>query len=234
MLSARSAVILATGPSLTNEVLKAARHGQELGAWAVFGMNHVWRDFPTLDVFLACNKEFYELEWDRGLKHHRAEKWHWDAETCLRFGLNYVSGRWADGFSKEPGVIHLGHSSGFQLPQLAYHAGFRRLLLCGYDMKFAPDYSGENHRIGSCPRHYFGDGEYDDEQLQHWPSKRVVNGVHVELIEQFEAVKRLNTDLQIVNCSPGSAMTCFPMSTLQECLDEWETSSAARNSVGVG
>jgi hypothetical protein len=220
MLSPRTAVVLATGPSLTGEVLEVARKGQEQGKWAVFGMNHVWRDFPTLDVFLACNKEYYETQWDKGLKDHRAEKWHWDLSTCIRFGLNFIQGKWKDGFSKDPSCIHYGHSSGFQVPQLAYHGGFRRLLLCGYDMRYAPDYDGKNQRIGCAPRHYFG--EYEEPQLNHWPSVKVKDGVHVELIEQFEKVKRINTDVEIINCSPGSAMTCFPMSTLDECL----TSSA--------
>jgi hypothetical protein len=227
MLPKKTAVILATGPSLTPEVLEVARRGRELGAWALYGMNRTYRDVPELDTFLACNKEFYELEWERGLKEHRAVKWHWDLQTCIRFGLNFIPGKWGDGFPKEPIFIHLGHSSGFQLPQLAYHAGFRRLLLCGYDMRYAKDYDGRNQRIGSSPRHYFG--EYAPE-LQHWPSVKIRDGVFVELIEQFEKVKRLNPDVEIINCSPGSAMDCFPMSTLEEQLEEWETSSQASTS----
>jgi hypothetical protein len=221
MLSARTAVVLATGPSLTTEVVAAARRGPMLGAWSVYGMNHVWRDFPSLDVFLACNPEYYATQWDLGLKHHSAEKWTWDRETANRYGLRFIAGKWADGFSKDHSFIHYGHSSGFQLPQIAYHAGFRRLLLCGYDMRFAADYDGRNQRIGSAPRHYFG--EYKEPQLNHWPSVKVKDGVHVELIEQFEKVKRLNPDVEIVNCSPGSAMTCFPMRSLDECLTSLQT-----------
>jgi hypothetical protein len=232
MLSARTAVILATGPSLTTAVLAAAQRGQQQGAWSVYGMNHVWRDFPTLDVFLSCNVQYYECEWGRGLREHRAEKWIAvdDAQperfaAAMKFGLNVKGGRWGEGFSRDPRFINYGHSSGFQLPQLAYHDGCRRLLLCGYDMRYAADYDGRNHRIGSAPRHYFG--EYEAPALNHWPSVKVKDGVHVELIEQFEKVKRLNTDVEIVNCSPGSAMKCFPMSTLTELLDEWATSSPA-------
>jgi hypothetical protein len=216
MLPESTAVILATGPSLTPAVLETARKGQEQGKWSVYGMNHVWRDFPTLDVFLACNKEYYETWWGRGLREHKAERWHWDLDTCIKFGLNYIPGKWKDGFSKDPSCIHYGHSSGFQVPQLAYHRGFRRLLLCGYDMRYAADYDGRTRRVGSSPRHYFG--EYEDQALNHWPSVKVKDGVHVELIDQFEKVKRINTDVEIINCSPGSAMTCFPFNTLEECL----------------
>ncbi len=216
MLPAKTACILATGPSLTAGVLGAAREGQARGLWTVFGMNHVWRDFPTLDVFLACNPEYYETQWELGLGCHGAEKWTWDRKTADRYGIRFIAGKWADGFSKDPRVIHYGHSSGFQLPQIAYHAGFRRLLLCGYDMRYATDYDGRNQRIGSTPRHYFG--EYKEPELNHWPSVRVKDGVFVELIEQFEKVKRLNPDVEIINCSPGSAMQCFPMATLEEFL----------------
>lgn len=212
MLPTKTAVILATGPSLTPDVLEAARRGQEQGEWSVFGMNHIWRDFPTLDGFLACNPEYYDAQWECGLKNIRAEKWTWDAKTADKYGIRYIQGKWADGFSRDPGVIHYGHSSGFQLPQIAYHAGFRRLLLCGYDMRYAADYDGKNQRIGSTPRHYFG--EYEDEQLSHWPSVKVKDGVFVELIEQFERVKLLNPDVEIINCSPGSALRCFPFGNL--------------------
>jgi len=198
---------------LTPAVLDAARRGQAQGQWSVYGMNRLWRDFPTLDVFLSCNPEFYDCEWERGLKDIPAEKWTWDANTASKYGIRHIRGKWADGFSHDPRFIHYGHSSGFQLPQLAYHAGFRRLLLCGYDMHFAADYDGKNERIGSRPRHYFG--EYEDEQLQHWPSVKVKDGVFVELIEQFEKVKRLNPDVEIINCSPGSAMQCFPFADLE-------------------
>lgn len=212
MFSETTAVVLATGPSLTADVLAAARRGQARGVWRVYGMNHVWRDFPTLDVFLSCNPEYYDTQWERGLKDIPAEKWTWDRDTAQRYRIRFIEGKWADGFSSDPRFIHYGHSSGFQLPQIAYHAGFRRLLLCGYDMKFAPDYDGRNRRIGSTPRHYFG--EYDDDKLKHWPSVKIRDGVFVELIEQFEKVKRLNPDVEIINCSPGSALTCFPFGNL--------------------
>jgi len=210
--SQKTAVILGTGPSVTPEVLELALLGQ--GKWAVYGMNHIWRDFPTLDTFLACNPEYYDTQWEQGLKDIPAEKWTWDKPTATKYGIRYIQGRWEAGFSTDPRFIHYGHSSGFQLPQIAYHAGYRRLLLCGYDMGYSPDYDGRNKRIGSSPRHYFG--EYENLELNHWPSVKVKAGVFVELIEQFEQVKELNPDVEIVNCSPGSAMDCFEMSELSK------------------
>lgn len=214
----RTAVILATGPSLTEEVLHAARIGQEELGWKIYAMNHAWRVFPSADAFHACNYQYYDAEWENGLKDLTCQKTTIDMQTARKYNIRYIAGRWGDGFSQDQSYIHYGHGSGFQTPQIAYHDGFKRILLCGYDMAYARDYNGRNKRVGSTPRHFFG--EYDHPMLNHWPSKRVVNGVHEELIEQFEKVKLLNPDCEIVNCSEGSAMECFPFGKLDDFLED--------------
>lgn len=208
----KTGIIIATGPSLSKEQLKTAKQLQKKG-FMVFGMNHVWKDYPDLDVFMACNPVYYDTQWENGLKDIKAEKWTWDQPTATRYNINYIEGKWADGFSTDPGVIHYGHSSGFQLPGLAYHYGVRRMLLIGYDMGYAKDYDAKNKNPGSTPRHYFG--EYEDSQLHHWPVS-LNNGVFDALIKQFEKVKEINGDLEIVNCTPGSAMKCFPFGSLND------------------
>lgn len=211
----KTAIILATGPSLTNELISIARAAQlsRREHFTIYGMNHIWRDFPSLDVFMSCNPEYYRSQWNRGLCDIPAKKWTWDIDLANDLCINFIQGIWEDGFSTDPGLIHYGHSSGFQVPQIAYHDGCRRMLLLGYDMKYAPNYDGRQRIIGSSPRHYFG--EYSSD-LQHWPSVKVKHGVHFELIEQFEKVKEINRDIEIINCSPGSAMTCFPMGDLRD------------------
>jgi hypothetical protein len=211
------AVILGTGPSLTKDQLDHVYQAQQAGKCKVFGMNHIWQDFPTLDVFMACNLEYYDYYWDRGLKYTPCQKWTWHKPTADKYQINHVEGIWADGFSKDPNYIHLGHSSGFQAPGLAYNLGYRKLVLLGYDMGYAPDYDGKARQVGSKPRHYFDGGEYPA-PLQHWPSVKVKNGVFIELIEQFEKVKEINPDVEIINCSPGSYMTCFPIMDIKEAL----------------
>jgi len=113
--------------------------------------------------------------------------------------------------SEKP-VISYGHSAGFQLLNLAYHEKPDRILLLGYDMKFAADYDGKARRVGSTPRHFFG--EYP-EQLQHWPSVKVHGGVHVELVELYRSVAMQGL-VEIINCTPGSAIDCFPFADISE------------------
>ena len=85
-------------------------------------------------------------------------------------------------------------------------------------MKFAPDYNPRQQDPGSTPRHYFG--EYPG-PLQHWPSVKVGRsspGVIDGLIEAYDTmIPVLKTaGIQVLNCTPGSALTSFPMSTLED------------------
>jgi len=208
-------VVLGTGPSLTKDQLDYVYQSQQAGKCKVYGVNHAWRDFPTLDVFMACNYEYYNYYWEHGLKNIPAAKWTWHLETSKRYGINYIEGKWEEGFSKDPNYLHFGHSSGFQIAGLAYRDKIKKMILLGYDMCFAPDYNGRNRQIGNKPRHYFG--EYP-EQLQHWPSVKIQRGVFTELIQHFERVSEINTDVEIINCSPDSAMTCFPMMKLEDAI----------------
>lgn len=196
-------VCIGTGPSLTLQQIEVARRKGVL-----FGCNRVHEIVPDLALLFGF-KEFWNHYAPACLPYlDNVEKWTIDAEAASRFGLNRVE--WKDraleGLSTGP-HIHHGKSAGFSLLNLATLAGAERVILLGYDMKFAPDYDGATQRIGSAPRHYFG--EYPPE-LQHWPKVRVKGGVHVELLEFYNAVSRQGL-VEIINCTPGSALTCFPM-----------------------
>jgi hypothetical protein len=128
-------------------------------------------------------------------------------EAAGRYGLNWIAEKNARGLSADPSVIHHGHGGGYSMVNLAYLMGAERIVLLGYDLAYAPDYDGRNQQVGSKPRHYFG--EYP-ERLQHWPSVKVKQGVHVELLDLYQSVadQRL---VEIVNCTgPNSALKCFP------------------------
>jgi len=190
---------IGTGPSLTpGQVQAAQRKG-----FTLYGCNLAY-EFP-LAVFHACNRQFYDYYWCRGLEEHPATKYTIDADAARQYGINYLPGRWSQGLCEPPHVSY-GHSSGFQLLNLAYHAKPARIVLLGYDMRYAPDYNGRERKVGSTPRHYFG--EYPS-ALQHWPKVSVNAGVHSELVDLYRAVARQGK-VEIVNCTPGSAIDCFP------------------------
>lgn len=154
----------------------------------------------------ACNEAWWNHYWSPALAATPAEKWTCNAQAAERYGLNWIAEKNAPGLSNDPTVIHHGHGSGYTLLNIAYLMGAERIALLGYDMKYAKDYDGQSHQVGSGERHYFG--EYP-QSLQHWPSKQVRRGVHVELVELYRSVARQGL-VEIVNCTPDSAIDCFP------------------------
>jgi hypothetical protein len=143
------------------------------------------------------------------------EKWTTREESAQKYGIHYISERanFGAGLSEDPDYLNHGHGSGFQLLGMAYRARPARIVLLGYDLRYAPDYDGRNRHAGATPRHFFG--EYEPE-LQHWPSARVDRGRHVELLDIYSAIARHNRRCEFVNCTPGSALTALPMADINE------------------
>jgi hypothetical protein len=140
------------------------------------------------------------------------EKWTTRKESAEKYGINYIAEVNRPGLSTDPKLLHHGHSSGYQLVGMAHRAGADRIVLLGYDMKFASDYDGRSKQIGSGSRHFFG--EYEP-ALQHWPSVKVRAGVHVELLDLYWSVAQQGL-VEIINATPGSALNCFPRVDIRE------------------
>jgi hypothetical protein len=203
-------VCIATGPSLTLQQVEAARQK----GFTLFGCNRTWEIVPDLALLWGTNLAFWQHYWCPDLAGYPAEKWTVNREAAERYGLFWTAEKNAPGLSTDESVIHHGHGGGYSMLNLAYLMGAERIVLLGYDLRYAEDYDGPNHEPGSSARHYFG--EYP-QQLQHWPSKQVRNGVHVELVDLYESVAKQNL-VEIVNCTgPNSALTCFPRVAI-ECL----------------
>ena len=205
----RTVACIGTGPSLRREQISAARNK----GFALVGCNFVWHDVPDLDVLWATNHDWWQSEWGSELESYPAQKWTVSREAADKFSLNWIAEKDAPGLSSDPRVIHHGHGSGYSMLNLAYLMGAARIVLLGYDLKYAPDYDGRNRRIGSSPRHYFG--EYAP-HLQHWPSVCVKDGVHFDLVSRYGEVAK-QAAVEIINCTPASALKCFPSMDI-ECL----------------
>lgn len=88
-----------------------------------------------------------------------------------------------------------GSSGGANAMNLAYHLGPRRQLLLGFDMR--PGHWHDRHKVPSKVANYTT--RFPDE-MARMGAALVARGVGV------------------VNCTPGSALTCFPMASLDEAL----------------
>ena len=202
-------VCIATGPSLTAAQVQLARsRGHRL-----FVCNNAYQIAPDAELLYSVNLEWWTHYWP-AVRDLPAEKWTTNREAADRFGLNWIAERNAPGLSTDPGLIHHGHGSGFSLVSMAHRMGAKRILLLGYDLKYAPDYDGRARNIGSAPRHFFG--EYPT-SMQHWPSVQVRDGVHVELVELYRSVHEQGL-VEIINCTPGSALEgVIPSMRIEDC-----------------
>ena len=189
---------IGTGPSLTLSQIETAR---EKG-FTLFGCNKIFQIVPYLSVLYAVNSAFWDHYWDKGLSDHAAEKWTTNKAAAKRYGLNLIGERHKYGLSTNKAYVHHGHGSGYTQVNLAYLMGAERIVLLGYDMKYAPDYDGKQQKIGSSPRHYFG--EYPA-SMQHWPSVSVRQGIHIELLDLYRSVWEQGL-VEIVNSTPDSAL----------------------------
>jgi len=222
-----TAILIATGPSLNDDQLEFVKKQQDAGKCRVFTINNVYQRVPWTDAHLSCDGPWWRWYGPRSqkLKDLKCPKytWYYDiAQELKEFGVKYIRAIEKPGLSLDPRTIHINHGSGPMWINLALHFGIKRLVLIGHDMKFAPDYKPHEKMPGSTPRHYFN--EYPG-PLQHWPSVKVGLSKPGVLDGLIEAYKKMIPQLEevgmdVVNCTPDSALTIFRMSTLEEEFKE--------------
>ena len=148
----------------------------------------------------ACDSKWWDCH--QGCADFKGEKWsshNYDKKRIRddksriqnTYGINLVSGTDGIGFSADPEVIHYGSNSGFQALNLALLFGGDPIILVGFDM-----------RVVEGKRHFFGD---------HPPGLSNTT-TYQNFVAHFDrAMKKSPTAAKILNATPGSALTCFPM-----------------------
>jgi hypothetical protein len=221
ILKGETAILVGTGPSVKTQLKELNNDIPKIS------INNSYEIIPGLPAaHIACNLDWWEHYWPRSprLREMPCPKYTWYKEIADRYNkdiqdynkITYVKAIVKDGLSLDPKILHINHGSGPMGINLALLLGVRKLLLVGHDMKFAKDYNGRRKKAGSKPRHFFG--EYPD-KLQHWPSVKV--GKNGQLNGLIEAYNKMPPDLEkggmeVINCTPGSALPTFPMSTLEK------------------
>lgn len=205
----QTALIICTGPSLTPEVIEKVKESK----LKKFGVNNIYK-IIDIDVFVACNDFYFDHYWDKGLRDCKAEMWT-NSERCSKqYGVNYIrtpADNEIPGLSKDPSYVHRHHGSGPMCLNVAYHYGITKMLLVGWDMY----YPGKVDRFNyNKPRHFFGDDEISG---KHFPMTGD-DGEFTGLIRETCSIKPEDYGIEIINCTPNSAMTCFPMGNLEDYL----------------
>jgi len=187
---------IGTGPSLTADQIQTAKDK----GFRLFGCNNAFK-VADLDLLYAVNLAWWDHYWPE-VESLSCEKWTTNREAAGKYGINWIAEKNAPGLSTDPNVIHHGHGSGYSLVSMAHKKGATRIILLGYDLKYAPDYDGKAKQVGSASRHFFG--EYPA-SMQHWPSVQVRKGVHVELVDLYRSIHEQGL-VEIICCTPGSAL----------------------------
>ena len=204
----RTAIVAATGVSLTPEVAETCRRSR----CPVIAVNDAYRLLPFADILYACDGAWWDTH--KGCAEFAGEKWSSHGEASHndkrlhgeRYGLTLVrgsqclqhgrGGRCADGdiFSTDPTHIHYGGNSGFQAINLAMLFGARRIVLVGFNM------DNQGHFFGAHPRPL--------RNVDH--SRTVMTFTH--------AWRHLPAGVETINATPGSLLRGFPRMSLDEAL----------------
>jgi hypothetical protein len=216
----RTAVILGGGASLTLEQFKQVEAARAADKIRVVAVNDAYLVAPWADAHYAADSHWH--------------KWHTDgiAKPALALGGAEVKLRWAEfrgqkctiqnsganvtdqavhmlrnrdfpnhgmGLSLEPRYLVTGRNSGFQALNLAVLAGASRIILLGFDGK--PGDAGPDHFHGGHPR----------------PTPPSVYPLYRQAMSAAENALD-DAGVEVVNCSPGSAIDSFPKRALEELL----------------
>lgn len=200
----QTAVILASGPSMSKEVVAAIR--------------------PTLWRTIAINSTFRLARWAEILYCADNKYWmHPNNKDALEFGglkvtiedprgerlpnddILVLRNDGVQGFTDDRSAIRHGNNSGYQSIHLAAHLGASKIILCGFDMRAVND---RQHWHGRHP-----DGLRD-----HGSS------IYIGWLRSFDtlAPELKKRGIEVYNCTPQSALTCFEMMDLAEAISRWD------------
>lgn len=113
---------------------------------------------------------------------------------CEALRINLVEASDGDTFCTKPGRIHYGNNSGFAAVNLAVQFGAKEIKLVGFDMKRT---GGQEHFFGDHPAPLHNGSDF------------------APFVRAFtNASKAMPEGVTIINCTPESALRCFPMGEL--------------------
>lgn len=190
----KTAVILASGPSLTTEQVAAARASGHF----TIAVNRTYAAMPDASVMYSGDFLFWKTYIADIRKTFKGKLWTQDSSAAARWQINRMRASNRDGLGKD--MIHLGGNSGTQAINLAYLWGYTRIVLLGFDMKLGPN--GERHHH---PDH---------------PAPCVQSQVFFEWIHKLDLVARdlKAAKIEVLNATPDSALKCFPRVDWKEVL----------------
>lgn len=189
-----TALILASGPSLREFI----REGSIPPGVKTIAVNSTIFAAPAADVCFGVDFMWWKVHHHAVRRESQSRRWTSDRSAAERFGLDFVRG--ANEAGLHPTRVNGNGNSGAAAINLAYLFGARRILLLGFDMQPGP--LDEKHWHPDHPKPC---GQY--QCFGDW-------------IYRFDALARGCRDagVEVINCTPGSALKCFPHLPLKDAL----------------
>lgn len=189
-------VCLGGGPSLTREQVEYCRERAR-----VIAINDAYLLAPWADLLYFCDRRWFEWHADRPeLKAFKGIKVTLDEHVLKNHPeIRGVKNTGRHGLETECPGVRTGRNSGYQVINLAVHLGVKRIVLLGYDMRVV-------------------------EGRTHWhaghPVPQRENIYEASMLPCFETlVAPLRAaGVAVLNATPESALTVFPMLPLEEAL----------------
>lgn len=186
-------VCIASGPSLTTEQVQRtqARTCAAGRPVAVIVVNDNYQAAPWADVLYFADRKWHE--WNKEKPEFQAfagQKCTIEAGGWMKkvpAGIHALGMNGGDGLSLQANAIRTGRNSGHQAINIAFLAGAAQILLIGYDGKRAED--GKQHHFGEHP---------DKSEPPY-----------AQMLQHMKTIPAFAKGVDIVNCSPGSAIECF-------------------------
>ncbi len=195
VVETKTAVVLASGPSLTVEQIAAAKAS---GHFTIV-VSRTYQKMLDADVMYSGDYLFFKTYIADLRKTFKGKMWTQDSSTAARWpDVKRFRGGNREGLGKE--VININGNSGTQALNLAFLWGYKRIILLGFDMKLGP--KGEKHHHPDHPAPCV-----QAMCLSEWLHK---------LVPVARDLKNLKID--VLNATPGSALTLFPMVDWKEVL----------------
>jgi hypothetical protein len=196
-----TAVVLASGPSMTREQCEKVRHLRTIavnnqGIDTIADKVMVPALAPWADILYAADSKWWDHYGDRALKFA-------GRKVTIR-GSQYKGLLWLRQsaertFDVRPNYLATGGNSAYQALHIAVHLGARRVILLGVDMK-----------VAGRRKHWFGDHPH---KLNTMPNF----GNWMKAFRRLAPIME-KRGVEVINCSPDSALDAFPRQSLEAAL----------------
>ncbi len=191
MWTGRTVAVLASGPSMSQAVADAVRHLPRIA------VNTTYQLARDAEVVYASDATWWAKHPEAALGPGIKASIELVPRHAPKFPYDVVVLRntGVQGFDPDPACLRTTGNSGGCAIQIAVHARAARILLLGFDMRGG-----------------------------HWhgPHPKGLSNPSSGFLERSAAaiarMARMITGVEIINCTPGSALRCFPMMSLDEAL----------------